>query len=102
MLPIKKYRRFCIQLYYKEGKRREVVCLHACYKRQYLETSSRKIKVINSKVLNLKTMVYSTYKPSKDWHIFNALDYIHTAVWVVQDSQNGEMRESFISPRCFI
>jgi len=78
MLPIKKYRRFCIQLYYKEGTRRAVVCLQACYKRQYLETSSRKIKFINSKVLNLKTRVYSNYKPSKDWHILNALDYIST------------------------
>jgi len=78
MLPIKKYRRFCIQLYYKEGTRRTVVCLQACYKRQYLETSGRKIKVINFKFLNLKTRVYSTYKTSKDWHIFNALDYILT------------------------
>jgi len=78
MLPIKKYRRFYIQLYYKEGKRRTVVCLQACYKRQYLETSSRTIKVINFKFLNLKTRVYSTYKLSKDWHIFNVLDYIPT------------------------
>jgi hypothetical protein len=73
-----KYRRFCIQLYYKEGKRRAVVCLQACYKRQYLETSSRRIKVINYQALNLKTRVYSTYKPSKDWHIFNVLNYIST------------------------
>jgi len=78
MLPIKKYRRFCIQLYYKEGKRRAVVCLQACYKRQYLETSSRRIKVINFQALNLKTRAYSIYKTSKDWHIFNVLDYIPT------------------------
>jgi len=78
MLPIKKYRRFCIQLYYKEGKRRTVVCLQACYKRQYLETSGRKIKVINFEFLNLKTRVYYIYKTSKDWHIFNVLDYIPT------------------------
>jgi len=78
MLPIKKYRRFCIQLYYKEGKRRAVVCLQACYKRQYFETSSRKIKFINSKALILKTRVYNIYTPSKDWHIFNVLDYIST------------------------
>jgi hypothetical protein len=78
ILLIKKYRRFCIQLYYKEGKRRAVVCLQACYKRQYLETSGRIIKIINSQALNLKTMSYSGYKTSKDWHIFNALDYIST------------------------
>jgi hypothetical protein len=78
MLPIKKYRRFCIQLYYKEGTRRTVVCLQACYKRQYLETSVREIKAINSKFLNLKTMGYESLKTSKDWHILNALDYIST------------------------
>jgi hypothetical protein len=102
ILLIKKYRRFCIQLYYKEGTRQTVVCLQACYKRQYLETSIREIKAINSQFLNLKTIGYESLKTSKDWHIFNVFTYIHTIVRVLPDSQNGETNEIFISPRCFI